>query len=117
MAACDQFPACYRWPSAREKKIPNLILPAANAAEAAVVEGVNVFPVASLLDVIDLLNSTIVGSIPREPFHVKTEELLGELQHFSLDFKDVRGKGPPSAPSKLCGAEPQHPVDRAAGVR
>ena len=37
---------------AREKKIPNLILPAANAAEAAVVEGVNVYPVASLLDVI-----------------------------------------------------------------
>src|ERR1700760_1391152 len=30
---------------AREKKIPNLILPAANAAEAAVVEGVNVYPV------------------------------------------------------------------------
>jgi magnesium chelatase family protein len=29
---------------AREKNIPNLILPAANAAEAAVVEGVNVYP-------------------------------------------------------------------------
>src|ERR1700751_2395364 len=43
---------------AREKKISNLILPAANAAEAALVEGVNVFPVSSLLDVIDLLNST-----------------------------------------------------------
>lgn len=77
---------------AREKKIPNLILPAANAAEAAVVEGVNVYPVASLLDVIDLLNSTIVGQVQREPFRVKTEELLGELQHFSVDFKDVRGQ-------------------------
>jgi magnesium chelatase family protein len=77
---------------AREKNIPNLILPAANAAEAAVVEGVNVYPVASLLDVIDLLNSTVVGQVQREPFRVKTEELLGELQHFSLDFKDVRGQ-------------------------
>ena len=33
---------------AREKGIPNLILPKGNAAEAAVVEGVNVFPVSSL---------------------------------------------------------------------
>ena len=77
---------------AREKRIPNLILPAANAPEAAVVEGVNIFPVTSLLDVIDLLNSTIVGQVPREPFRVKTEDLLGELQHFSVDFKDVRGQ-------------------------
>ena len=56
------------------------------------VEGVNVYPVASLLDVIDLLNSTVVGQVQREPFRVKTEELLGELQHFSVDFKDVRGQ-------------------------
>ena len=56
------------------------------------VEGVNVYPVASLLDVIDLLNSTVVGQVQREPFRVKTEELLSELQHFSVDFKDVRGQ-------------------------
>src|ERR1700731_829536 len=66
---------------AREKNIPNLILPAANAAEAAVVEGVNVYPVTSLLDVLDLLNSAVVGVIQREPFRVSTEALLGELQH------------------------------------
>ena len=53
---------------AREKNIPNLILPAANAAEAAVVEGVNVYPVSSLLDVLELLNSTVVGVIQREPY-------------------------------------------------
>lgn len=67
---------------AREKKIPNLILPAANAAEAAVVEGVNVFPVSSLTDVIDLLNSSLLGVVHREPFRVDTQQLLGELQHF-----------------------------------
>jgi len=69
---------------AREKNIPNLILPAANAAEAAVVEGVNVYPVSSLLDVLELLNSQVVGVIQREPFHVATEHLL--------NFKDVRGQ-------------------------
>ena len=77
---------------ARDKNIPNLILPLGNAAEAAVVEGVNVYPVASLLDVLDLLNSAVVGVIQREPFRVATETLLGELQHFTVDFKDVRGQ-------------------------
>jgi magnesium chelatase family protein len=77
---------------AREKGIPNLILPAANAAEAAVVEGVNVYPVSSLLDVLELLNHQVVGVIQREPYRVATEALLGELQHFSVDFCDVRGQ-------------------------
>ena len=77
---------------ARERDIPNLILPAANAAEAAVVEGVNVYPVSSLTDVLDLLNSSVVGAIQREPCRVATETLLGELQHFAVDFKDVRGQ-------------------------
>jgi magnesium chelatase family protein len=77
---------------AREKGIANLVLPAANAAEAAVVEGVNVYPVSSLMDVIDLLNSSIVGVIQREPVRASTEKLLSELQHFAVDFKDVRGQ-------------------------
>ena len=77
---------------AREKNIANLVLPVANAAEAAVVEGVNVYPVTSLLDVLELLNSSVVGHIQREPFKVSTEKLLGELEHFSVDFSDVRGQ-------------------------
>jgi magnesium chelatase family protein len=77
---------------AREKKIPNLIVPAANAAEAAVVEGVSVYPVTSLLDVLDLLNSSVLGALQREPVHAATEKLLGELQHFAIDFCDVRGQ-------------------------
>jgi magnesium chelatase family protein len=77
---------------AREKGIPNLILPAANAAEAAVVEGVNVYPVSSLVDVLELINTTVVGVIQREPYKAATESLLTELQHFDVDFKDVRGQ-------------------------
>ncbi len=41
---------------------------------------------------IDLINTTVVGHIQREPFHVATEELLGKLEHFSVDFSDVRGQ-------------------------
>ena len=77
---------------AREKGIANLILPAANAAEAAVVEGVNVYPVSSLLDVLDLLNTSVVGVIQREPYTVVTQELLGKLEQFTVDFHDVRGQ-------------------------
>jgi magnesium chelatase family protein len=77
---------------AREKGIANLILPAANAAEAAVVEGVNVYPVSSLLDVLDLLNSSVVGVIQREPYRVVTQDLLGKLEQFTVDFHDVRGQ-------------------------
>jgi len=77
---------------AREKNIPNLILPAANASEAAVVEGVNVYPVSSLLDVLDLLNSSVVGVIQREPFRIAAEGLLDQLQEFAFDFCDVRGQ-------------------------
>jgi magnesium chelatase family protein len=43
--------------AARAAGIKNLVIPAANAREAAVVEGVNVYPVNSLLEVRELLNS------------------------------------------------------------
>jgi len=77
---------------AREKGIPNLIIPAANGAEAAVVEGINVYPVSSLLDVLDLINTQVVGVIRREPLSVVPETLLNELQRFEHDFSDVRGQ-------------------------
>ncbi len=56
------------------------------------VEGVNVYPVSSLLDVIELLNTTVIGVPQREPCRLSTEALLGELQHFAVDYKDVRGQ-------------------------
>ena len=77
---------------AREKGIENLVVPTANAAEAAVVEGVNVYPVSSLSDALDLINTSVVGHIQREPFRIDTSKLLGELQQFTVDFSDVRGQ-------------------------
>lgn len=77
---------------AREKQIPNLILPAANAAEAGVVEGINVFPVSSLRDVLDLFESMVVGAVGREPYRSTQKTLLDALQSFEHDFRDVRGQ-------------------------
>ncbi|MBV8672759.1 MAG: YifB family Mg chelatase-like AAA ATPase [Acidobacteriaceae bacterium] len=78
--------------AARERGIKNLVIPRANAREAAVVEGVNVFPVASLNEVRELLNAAANGGIHTPPFRVEATQLLGELQHHLLDFADVRGQ-------------------------
>jgi magnesium chelatase family protein len=78
--------------AARERGIKNLVIPKANAREAAVVDGVSVYPVQSLLEVRDLLNQAGNGGIHTAAFRVEASQVLGELQHFSLDFADVRGQ-------------------------
>ena len=78
--------------AARQRGIRNLVIPRANAREAAVVEGVNVYPVASLNEVRDLLNAAANGGIHTAPFRVEATQLLGEFQYHPLDFADVRGQ-------------------------
>jgi len=79
--------------AARTNGIRNLIVPAANAREAAVVEGVRVYPVKSLLEVRELLNSTANGGVSKIlPLEVRAESLLNESHSFAFDFKDVRGQ-------------------------
>ena len=74
--------------AARARKIPNLIVPEANAREAAVVSGIKVFPVRSLIQVVQLINNGN-GVAPVE---VNTAELLDKAQQFPVDFKEVRGQ-------------------------
>src|SRR5436305_2225612 len=74
--------------SARGKKITNLIVPEANAQEAAVVSGVNVYPVKSLLDVVRLINSPN-GPLP---ITVNTAQTLNDEKTFGVGFQDVRGQ-------------------------
>src|SRR5437660_628394 len=74
--------------AARAKKIPNLIVPEVNAREAAVVKGVNVYPVKSLIDVVNLLN-TGNGILP---IQVDTTRMLAADESYLADFKDVRGQ-------------------------
>ncbi len=74
--------------AARDRKIKRLFVPEPNAREAAVVEGVDVFPVKSLADVVKLINTG--NSI--QPVRVDSHALLAETQSFGVDFKDVRGQ-------------------------
>jgi magnesium chelatase family protein len=73
---------------ARGKKISRLIVPELNAREAAMVGGVEVYPVKSLLDVIRFVNTG--NGI--QPLKVDSDILLSEAQHYAVDFKDVRGQ-------------------------
>jgi magnesium chelatase family protein len=78
--------------AAKQRGIANLIVPAANAAEAAVVEGLNVYPVASLPEARELLNAAVNGGIQVQPYRVNSSAMLDALQHYPSDFKDVRGQ-------------------------
>ena len=73
---------------ARSKKISRIIVPEINAREAAMVEGVTVYPVRSLLDVIHFVNSG--NGIA--PVVVDGDHLLRDSQQYVVDFKDVRGQ-------------------------
>jgi len=72
----------------RARKIQNLLVPEENAREAAVVEGVKVYPMRSLMDVVHLIN-TGNGTAPIE---IDTSKLIAQTEQFSVDFKDVRGQ-------------------------
>ena len=65
-----------------------LILPRVNAAEAAVVEEVQVYGVNSLSEVVSFLRSEIQIS----PLQVNIEEVLKGLSDYEVDFSDVKGQ-------------------------
>jgi magnesium chelatase family protein len=69
-------------------KIRKLIVPECNAKEAALVDGVDVYPVRSLIEVVQLLNT---GN-GVQPIKVDSRALLESSQDFAVDFSDVRGQ-------------------------
>ena len=74
--------------AARERGIRNVVVPEANAKEAAVVEGIEVFAVKSLPQATDLINSP-------ESFRavaVDAPKMLEEASQYAVDLRDVRGQ-------------------------
>jgi magnesium chelatase family protein len=74
--------------AARESGLKAIAVPEANAREAAVVEGVDVFSVKSLPQAVDLVNS------PESFAPIKVDALrsLGEAAQYSVDLRDVHGQ-------------------------
>ena len=74
--------------SARKHKKKGLILPAANAAEAAVVAGLDVYPVRHLREAAEFL----AGTVDIQPVRIDPNEILGEFDAVEHDFADVKGQ-------------------------
>ena len=73
---------------AKQQRARGLIVPVANAKEAAVVDGVEVIPVASLTEAVGFLT----GELEIDPTEVDAVELLAERGKYEVDFEDVRGQ-------------------------
>lgn len=76
---------------AREAQIRKLLVPEENAKEAAVVTGVNVYPVADLRSAVDLI-AALRSPNPPTPLAVNPAEVLQHSDHYSVDFREVRGQ-------------------------
>jgi magnesium chelatase family protein len=74
--------------AARDQGIPNVVVPEANAREAAVVEGIHVFGVKSLPQAADLINAPESF----QPVVVDASQILAEAGQYPVDLRDVRGQ-------------------------
>jgi len=74
--------------SAAESGLRGIVVPTASAAEAAVVEGIEVIAVNSLTQAA----AFYAEQLPIDPTPSRLEELFDELGHYELDFADVRGQ-------------------------
>ncbi len=76
---------------AREAAIEHVILPDENAKEAAVVSGVNVYPVADLRSAVELV-AALRSADPPQPLRIDPAAILIQPDHYSVDFREVRGQ-------------------------
>jgi len=73
---------------ARKHNMRGIIVPEANAREAAVVEGIDVIPVRDLGGALSFLD----GSVKVAPFRVDISEVFRAASSYDIDFADVRGQ-------------------------
>ncbi|HYW79069.1 MAG TPA: YifB family Mg chelatase-like AAA ATPase [Thermoguttaceae bacterium] len=74
--------------AAKQEGLRGILVPSASAAEAAVVEDVEVIAVASLTQAVGFLT----GAIDIEPTPSRLDELFEEFANYETDFADVRGQ-------------------------
>ena len=74
--------------AAKEANKAGILLPRANAKEAAIVGGISVYPVESLTEAVEFLS----GDKNIDPFEVNIEEVFAQSRHYLVDFSDVKGQ-------------------------
>jgi len=73
---------------AKKMGINNLIVPEDNAMEAGIVDGINIFPVSNLREVVKFLNQEIDIS----PIIIDKKEIIKNIDDYQIDFTDVKGQ-------------------------
>lgn len=79
------LPAAFK---AKEMGIKKLFVPEENAAEAAMVAGISVFPVATLPDVVDFLSNRKII----EPLELNTDDIFQKNRLYDIDFSEIKGQ-------------------------
>ena len=74
--------------SAAERGLAGMVLPAENAAEAAVVEGIQVYGVETLPQVVQFLN----GAQEIPPTRIDLQEVFAQHARYGVDLADVKGQ-------------------------
>ena len=74
--------------AARDAAVGGFIVPEANAAEAAVVDGLKVYPVGTLDDALGLVTDRVC----LEPKRVDIASVLAQTARYEVDFADVKGQ-------------------------
>jgi magnesium chelatase family protein len=72
----------------KKEGIPNLILPKENSKEAAIVDGLSVYPANSLLEVIQIVEER--SDI--QPENVDIKQVFEKSAEYHVDFRDVKGQ-------------------------
>ncbi|MEJ2196035.1 MAG: YifB family Mg chelatase-like AAA ATPase, partial [Ignavibacteriaceae bacterium] len=73
---------------ARKKGIKRIILPKNSSIEASIVDGIDVYGMDNLNDVVDFLN----GENKLEPLKSDKQNILSKVNRYQLDFSDVKGQ-------------------------
>ncbi|MCB2211282.1 YifB family Mg chelatase-like AAA ATPase [bacterium] len=72
----------------RGLKGKKLVVPVENQDEAAVAEGLPIYPMATLRDVVDFLN----GVDDVDPYTLDIQELFSTQRNYEVDFREVKGQ-------------------------
>jgi magnesium chelatase family protein len=79
------LPAAFK---AREMSVKKVFVPEENASEAAMVEGIDVFPVNTLPDVVDFLgNRKLI-----DPLALDINRIFQEHRQYEVDFNEIKGQ-------------------------
>ncbi len=74
--------------AARNAGLRGILLPRGNSKEAAVVNGIEVYPVDTLSDCVEFIN----GNLPIEPVVIDLNEVFKKEMNYQVDFNEVKGQ-------------------------